>query len=263
MRQFIYAKRFVDTFVNASSSENKPYDIGIETVGDVYNLAVRDKNSIAKYYPIYPKEITVNVAEHDTSDQFTVEFTIPEVNPYLDYTVIFIKKGKQFNDRSNWTCSVHTTSKDNAQTVAKKIGDFVKNNVSLGLSATVNGAKVTVKGPATGEDYSVVFGDELVGLDPTMTQGKTEFMGIEMVKDLAAKCAADAGFNYTAEDAQELYPNIDFDLSDTTTFDVVTVRFTEPRLMGTHEEAVYQIIQIAAPKGVGNTIKTKIMQIAE
>ena len=63
---------------------------------------------------------------------------------------------------------------------------------------------------------------------------------------------------YTYDDFDGLYPNLDFnplaqpDNADTG-FDVYSIRFTEPRLMGTREEAVYQIIQVAFPKGKGAT----------
>ena len=82
-------------------------------------------------------------------------------------------------------------------------------------------------------------------------QGKPAFMDAAMIKDLFAKAAADAGYEYTYDNF-DIYPGYDFnplkqaDAVDTG-FDVFTLRFAEPRVMGTHEEDVYQIIQVVFP----------------
>ena len=255
MRQFIYAKRYVDTFHASSAAENQSYDLGLVDVNGVYNLALRDGKGLEKYYPICSKNLTIVTAKYNgEAEAYTATFTIPEVSPYSDYTVLFVKKGKQFNERANWTCTVHTTTKDNAETVAKKIKTYLINNkASLKLDVSLTGATITVTG-TTFENYEIKLADELMGEPVTQTYAKEEFMGIDMIKDLAAKCAADAGFEYTAEDALELYPALDFDFGDTKEFDVVTLRFTEPRVMGTREEAVYQIIQIAVPIANGDLV---------
>ena len=88
--------------------------------------------------------------------------------------------------------------------------------------------------------------------------GKPAFMDAAMIKDLFAKAAADAGYEYTYDNF-DIYPGYDFnplkqaDAVDTG-FDVYTLRFTEPRVMGTHEEDVYQIIQVAFPTGQGGAL---------
>ena len=248
MKQFIYAKRYVDTFHLSSAAENQSYDLGIVDVDGVYNLALRDGKGLEKYYPICSKDLTIVTAKYSEPEPYLATFTIPEVSPYSDYTVIFVKKGKQFNERANWTCTVHTTTKDNAETVAKKIETYLINNkASLKLGVELNGATINVTSTIVGENYEIKLADELMGEPVTQTYAKDEFMNLPMVKDLAAKCAADAGFEYTAEDALELYPGLETDFSDTTEFGVITLRFTEPRVMGTREESIYQIIQIAVP----------------
>lgn len=202
-------------------------------------------------YPIYPKDLTVNVSEGKAATKMVKEFTVPEITPFLDYTVVFVKTGKGLNDRSNWTCSIHASARDTAETVAAAIKAYADNNKeNLGLDVTVDGAKVTVNGPATGENYEIKLGDELYGEAVTGTAGAPAYMNAKDVMDLAMKCAADAGFEYTYDDFAGLYPNFPFNplaLGNGTDkpFYVVNIRFTEPRLMGTREESVYQMIHVA------------------
>ena len=254
MRQFILAKDF--KVPTEDSPITMPDDAGklviVETkAGENVGLNLVLKRTDAEggdiLYPIYPKDFTWNVAEPGNPTKFRVVITVPDVNPYLDYSVIFTKKGKLFNERANWTATVHTTASSTKATVAAEIAKFVNNNSNtLGLTATVSGAAVTVLGPATGEDYAVTAADELPkSAVATPTAGKTAFMDAAMVQDLMAKCAADMGYEYT-EESDGIYPNYPFKV-EAGKYKVYTLRFTEPRLMGTREEAVYQIIQVAFP----------------
>lgn len=250
MRQFILAKDFKAegaaagelTIAEAIAGEN----VGLNLV-----LKRTDAEGGDILYPIYPKDFTWNVAdgtaEGAKASQFKVVITVTDVNPYLDYSVIFTKKGKLFNERANWTATVHTTASSTKETVAAEIAKFVNNNSNtLGLKATVDAAVVTVIGPATGEDYAVTAADELPkSAVAKPTAGKTAFMDAAMVQDLMAKCAADMGYEYT-EESDGIYPNYPFKV-ESGKYKVYTLRFTEPRLMGTREEAVYQIVQVAFP----------------
>lgn len=256
MRQFILASDF-------KAGELAGVAVGqlglIGTAKKDANLVLRrsDAEGGNILFPIYPKEFTYVKATYQAGATFTAKFTVPAITPYLDYTVTFVKKGKQFNERSNWSACVHAGGADTADTVAAKIAKYVNDNkVTLGLTAEVAGADVTVTAAKVGEDYTVTFGDEMYGTELTaVTQGKPAFMDAEMIKDLFAKSAADRGFEYTYDEF-DIYPGYEFnplkqaDAIDTG-FDVYTLRFTEPRVMGTREEAVYQIIQVAFPKGYG------------
>ena len=263
MRQFILASGYVNTGAVAGqltivTSETNPMVANL-----VLKREVADGGDIL--FPIYKKGLTLVKASYDDANMagatFEAYFTVPEITPYLDYTVTFVKKGKQFNDRSNWSACVHASGSDKAETVAKKIEKFVTDNPSLGLTATAEGAKVTVVAKTKGEDYTISFGDEMYGVllegpvevegKKLPRQGKPAFMDAAMIKDLFAKAAADAGYEYTYDNF-DIYPGYDFnplkqaDAVDTG-FDVFTLRFAEPRVMGTHEEDVYQIIQVVFP----------------
>ena len=244
MRQFILAKDYGTTAGQVSVEEIKEGE-NVVARNLVLHRAPADGGDIL--YPIYPKDFTYNVAEPTGATQFKVVITVPEVDAGLDYSVIFTKKGKLFNERSNWTATVHTTVATTKETVAAEIAKFVNNNTNtLGLTAKVAGAVVTVTGPATGEDFAATAADSLPRTAVAKpTAGKTAFMDAAMVEDLMAKCAADMGYEYT-EESDGIYPKYPFKV-DAGQYKVFTLRFTEPRLMGTREEAVYQIIQVAFP----------------
>ena len=251
MKQFIYAKRYNKEYTDPTAGF-------VRRVGDIWfennNLNLVDENKNIKQYPVFFNErSSIGITGYDAGNVYRAEFSIPEVQPYSDYTVIFIKKGNQFNERSNWTCTIHTGANTNNVGVAKQIETYLKNNkAALQLSVELDGADIAVTGPATGENYEIKLADELLNVEIAQQYGSEGIGTLEYIKDLAAKCAADAGFEYTAEDALELYPGLNFDFTDNDgkkveAFDVVNLRFTEPRLVGTHEESVYQIIHIAMP----------------
>lgn len=256
MRQFILAKDFKTTgaavgeltIAEAIAGENVGLNLvlkrGVSEGGDIL-------------YPIYPKDFSYSKAAYNAGANFTASFTVPAVEANLLYSVIFVKKGTGINERSNWSFEVKSNANDNATTIAAAIRKYVNGAEDLGLNATGEGAEVTVTATKKGEDFAVKLGEELYGIALTeVTAGKAPFMDAAMIKDLAAKCAADAGFEYTYDELEGLYPNLGKsplaqpDSADTG-FTVYTMRFTEPRLTGTREEAVYQIVQVAFPSGKG------------
>lgn len=265
MRQFIFAADYLAELVGDTTDYGKltiTEAATDKTAGENVGLNFVLKRDPAMggdiLYPFYPKDFTYVKATHTPATKFKATLTIDEVNPLMDYTLILTKKGCIFNERCNWTITVHSTKDDTATTVAEKLVKSINlNQPSLGLKATNAEGVVTIEAVTAGKDFGVTPADELFGTKVTVaTKGTEAFMDAKMIKDLFAKCAADAGFEYTYDDFDGLYPNLDFnplaqpDNADTG-FDVYSIRFTEPRLMGTREEAIYQIIQVAFPKGKG------------
>lgn len=256
MRQFILAKQFVDNIDVADAAVG---DLGLVYItGPVTDISTssrgQDKHAnfvlITKdgpiLFPLYPKNLTGSVMRYAEGNAFTATFEIGEINPYLDYVVTFVKKGKQFNERNKWSAVIHSKASDTPETIAKAIVDFVNNNPLLGLIAENEEAVVTVTGKSIGEDYTITFGDELYGTQIyELTQAEPAQGNAAHVRDLFEKCAADRGFTYTGEDL-ELYPGYKVNIEERE-YMIMTLRFTEPRVMGTREEEVYQIIQIAIP----------------
>lgn len=265
MRQFIFAADYLAELVGDTTDYGKLTIVEAatdKTAGENVGLNFVLKRDPAMggdiLYPFYPKDFTYVKATHTPATKFNATLTISEVNPLLDYTLILTKKGCTFNERNNWTVTTHSTKDDTATTVAEKLVKLINlNQPNLGLKATNVAGAITIEAVTAGKDFGVTPADELLGTKVTVaTKGAEAFMDAKMIKDLFAKCAADAGFEYTYDDFDGLYPNLDFnplaqpDNADIG-FDVYSIRFTEPRLMGTREEAVYQIIQVAFPKGKG------------
>lgn len=205
--------------------------------------------------PIYKNKFSYSKMIYQAATAYTSNFTIAEVTPGLDYTVIVAKKGVNFNERFKWTATVRAKSSDTATTVAKALADLITaNGDGSGVTATNNAGKVTITAKEKGVDYKVALADDIFGLAVTETAAKVALADAAYVKDLAMKAAADAGIEYTYDDF--IYPNYPLnplaqpDASDTG-FTIFTLKFAEPREMKTIDTAVNQIVQIALPTGAG------------
>lgn len=147
--------------------------------------------------PFYNNHFSFVKSSYKTAKTFVAEFTIPDVTVMEDHSVIFVKKGIQFNERANWTATVHAyKTSETVDMVAKKIADYVNNNPLLGLTAVASAAKVTVTATKPGVDYELVPADALFGMEITYTtRGEAALNDAEGIKKLADMAAADAGLN--------------------------------------------------------------------
>lgn len=207
-------------------------------------------------YPIFKKNFTFTKGVYSAATTFSAELTIGTVEAYNDYSVIVAKKGLKFNERNKWTSTVHTGVAPTAADVAQKIANHINaNTIGNGVKAVVNGAKITITAVEAGKDYAIVPADGLMGTAVTVSaSGIPAYGDAAYVKDLANKAAADAGFEYTYNDFEGIYPAYPLnplaqpDKADAG-FTIYTLRFAEPREMKTRDEVVHQIIQIAYPTG--------------
>lgn len=207
-------------------------------------------------YPIFKKNFTFTKGVYSAATTFSAELTIGTVEAYNDYSVIVAKKGLKFNERNKWTSTVHTGAAPTAADVAQKIANHINaNTIGNGVKAVVNGAKITITAVEAGKDYAIVPADGLVGTAVTVSaSGIPAYGDAAYVKDLANKAAADAGFEYTYNDFEGIYPAyplnplVQANNADVG-FTIYTLRFAEPREMKTRDEIVHQIIQIAYPTG--------------
>lgn len=207
-------------------------------------------------YPIFKKNFTFTKGVYSAATTFSAELTISTVEAYSDYSVIVAKKGLKFNERNKWTSTVHTGANPTAADVAQKIANHINaNTIGNGVKAVVDGAKITITAVEAGKDYAIVPADGLMGTAVTVSaSGIPAYGDAAYVKDLANKAAADAGFEYTYNDFEGIYPAYPLnplaqpDKADVG-FTIYTLRFAEPREMKTRDEVVHQIIQIAYPTG--------------
>ena len=185
-------------------------------------------------------------------------FTIPAPTTIGEYSMIVALKGVGFNQRNKWTASVYIkdvnkTADELAEALAKAINN---NTAGSKVTATVSEKTLTINGQVVGMDYEVVPADLLTGLAATSTQkGKAAYGDAQYIIDLANKAAADAGFEYTYQEAGELmrphYPLNPLEVSDAADkgFTIFTLSFAEPRDVKTRDEVVNQIVQVAFPTG--------------
>lgn len=206
--------------------------------------------------PFYNKNFRYSKQTYKAATKFAATFTISDLTILADHSVIFVKKGVQFNERSNYTASSYVkNSSKTASDVAKEIVDYVNNNTStLGLTATNSEASITVEAVKAGVDYEIIPADALYGTDVTYTTRGIEGIADEKaVKKFADMAAADAGYEYTyREDAALLYSNYPFNPLATPDkedkgFIIYTLYFAVPRDIKTVDELVNQCVQIILP----------------
>ena len=161
---------------------------------------------------------------------------------------MIVKKGVVFHERNTWTA----TSLAKSTTVADVATDLVKqinaSKETSGMTASNEGGVITLTAAQPGVDFEIVCADELTGVKPTdVTNGIAAILDKAYVEDLASRCAAGKGFNYTAEDAHEIYPGYPEPVADTT-YTLYTLRFKVGRSAAKQrDEQVYQIVHIAVP----------------
>lgn len=252
---------------------------GVETL-DSNGTKIKDKGYIylgksdAKggklVVPIYKNNFSYSKMVYAASTQYTGNFTIADVVAGSDYTVVVVKKGVSFNERNKWTATVRAKAGDTVDTIASALASQITANVGAGVTATPSDGKVTVTAKEKGVDYELTLGDDLFGTAVTQTHATAAVADAKYITDLAIKAAADAGIEYTYQDAGELiYPDFPLnplaqDDSADAGFTVYTIRFAEPREMKTVDQSINQIVQIAVPTSTDaiSTIDTILAALA-
>ena len=226
----------------------------IKDKGYIY-LGKSDTKGGKLVVPIYKNNFSYSKMVYAASTQYTGNFTIADVVAESDYTVVVVKKGVGFNERNKWTATVRAKAADTVDTIAAALASQITANVGAGVTAAVSAGKVTVTAKEKGVDYELTLGDDLFGTAVTQTHATAAVADAKYITDLAIKAAADAGIEYTYQDAGELiYPDFPLnplaqDDSADTGFTVYTIRFAEPREMKTVDQSINQIVQIAVPTG--------------
>ena len=229
--------------------------------GEGYIVLVRQNEQMGNVVlPFHKNHFSYVKGEYDNSKSgfYSAQFTINNVDPFLDYTVIVVKKGKGFNERNKWTATVHSKTSDTPTTIGDKLADAITKNVGAGVVASAAAGVITITSLEKDVDYAVVLADELID---TSLDSETNVMkpygDAQYIIDLANKAAADAGFEYTyQDDLKLLYPKYPLDPlagdpSQDVGYTIYTLRWAEPRDMKTRDEVVHQIVQIALPTGSG------------
>ncbi len=198
------------------------------------------------------KSLTVQKAKYKAGVKFTGKITVPTPEIGKDYTVIVVKKGMQFNVRSNWTFTTRALT-TTAADVAKQITNQINGNtVNLGVKATYTGGAITVTAINFGDDYELIGADMLGNVVPTdVTHGQKAELDKVDIQDLASRCAAGKGFNDTYRDGDSIYPGYP-EVVSSDKYVLYTLRFAVPRVASKQrDEVVYQLVHIAVPQDAG------------
>ena len=192
--------------------------------------------------------LTLQKATNQAAATFTAKVTISSVTAGKEYTIIIIKKGVVFHERNTWTATSYAKSTTVADVAADLVKQINASKETSGMTASNSGGVITLTAAQPGVDFEIVCADELTGVKPTnVTNGIAAILDKAYVEDLASRCAAGKGFNYTAEDAHEIYPGYPEAVADTT-YTLYTLRFKVGRSAAKqHDEQVYQIVHIAVP----------------
>lgn len=189
------------------------------------------------------------------------------------YSLIIVRKGAKFNERNKWTVSVYV--KDTATTATVLAGEFVKtinnNSANSGVTAVDNeDGTFVVTANTPGVAYTLIGADELTyvtekNLITVRGNGDPAINDVAYIKDLADKAAADRGYEYTYQEANNLmYPNYSLNElkqldPDNKGFTVYTLKFAEKRETKTTDTAIKQIVQLAVPSDISlSTLETSL-----
>lgn len=246
-------------YVRKSDKTISPTATGTEITKDCMLIVKRPVNKGGHVViPIHKNKFSYVKGVYQAGKVFKQVFTIPAPTTIGEYSMIVALKGVGFNQRNKWTASVYIkdvnkTADELAEALAKAINN---NTVGSKVVATASEATLTINGQVVGMDYEVIPADLLTGLAVTSTQkGEAAYGDAQYIIDLANKAAADAGFEYTYQEAGELmrphYPLNPLEVSDAADkgFTIFTLSFAEPRDVKTRDEVVNQIVQVAFPTG--------------
>ena len=222
------------------------------TVAPTSNFSIVVGRATGKMPLMFPevdvKSLQVTKASYEAAKKFTAKVTISSVTVGKEYTIIIVKKGVVFHERNTWTATSYAKSTTVADVAADLVKQINASKETSGMTASNDGGVITLTAAQPGVDFEIVCADELTGVKPTsVTNGIAAILDKAYVEDLASRCAAGKGFNYTAEDAHEMYPGYPESVADTT-YVLYTLRFKVGRSAAKQrDEQVYQIVHIAVP----------------
>lgn len=194
------------------------------------------------------KSLQVTKASYEAAKKFTAKITVPTPEKGAHYTVVVVKKGTVFNERSNWTFTTMATTTTAADVAKQIVNQINGNKYNLGVEASNTGGAITITALEDGKDFEVLGADSLSSVATTeVTHGKKAELDKADIQDLASRCAAGRGFTYTGEDGKEIYPGYPEVVSEDQ-YTLYTLRFAVPRASAKQrDEVVYQTVHIAVP----------------
>lgn len=207
------------------------------------------------YTPFIANRFSYVKSVYSAATKFVASLTIPKATPFVDYTVIVARKGELFNFRNKWTSTIHSNARDTVDSIAEKIVKHINaNSANSGMTAENADGTITFTASKAGMDYEIIPADVITEVPVTVTtRGNAAQNDFVAIKDMMMKAAADNGFEYTYNEIEGIYPALGGEylnwVNNAGGYTVYTLKFTEPRQVGTRNDYVNQIVQIAYPTG--------------
>lgn len=218
-----------------------------------FSIAYGRPNSQAVVIPVDFASARITISTPQAGKMFKAEITIPEPVAGKDYTLQLIKLGTEKHERYSWTVTDNGSHKTTANAMAKSLGDQLTNMIEAGneqldgLKVTVAEAKITIEAKKNYQGWNLIAGDDLVGIDATITAAVAPTLDAAYVKNLASFCAQNRGFSNVYRDGASIYPGYPMEVEDKK-YKMYSIQFKYPRKYGrTRDEAPIQELVIVVP----------------
>lgn len=202
--------------------------------------------------------LTVVKATKKAATTFSAVVPVANVVAGAEYGIMVIKKGVVFHERNTWTATSYAKTSNTDAVIADLIKQINASSETSGVKAEAAEGGIKVTAVTAGIDYEVKGVDELTGVEVPTIAGEPATLDDAYMKDLASRCAAGKGFNYTAEDAHEMYPGYpEATTSAADAWTLYTLRFKVGRSAAKQrDEQVYQLVHIAIPENNSELLDT-------
>lgn len=214
------------------------------TAGNFTILYRRSTDAQVKNFDVDYNSLTISKSLSQKAEAKKMTVTVPATVAKETYGFTIVKKGKTFNERTNYNYSEYAKEANKQNDVASTLVKVVNANTeNTGVKATVSNDTITLENEV-GEDFNVTSELCTVKLIQDFTPA---VLDTAYVKDLAQRCVGGKGVNYLAEDGKELYPGYPEDVTSDD-YCMYTLRFANKRAASSQVgDSVYQTIHVVVP----------------
>lgn len=212
--------------------------------GNFTILYRRSTDAQVKNFDVDYNSLTISKSLSQAAIPKQMNITVPVTVAKETYGFTIVKKGKTFNERTNYSYSEYAKEANKQNDVAAALVKVVNANTeNTGIKATVSNNTITLENTVD-EDFNVT--SELCTVE-SVQDFTPAVLDKAYVKDLAQRCVGGKGVNYLAEDGKELYPGYPEDVTSDY-YLMYTLRFANKRAASSQVgDSVYQTIHIVVP----------------
>lgn len=274
MKQFILATAFA-TSTASPLVRNTLYLIKDSTDKYLQLIWGKGANAVPSNIILDKENLSYEKTTYTAGVAGVFSFTIPTPADNTDYVVNIYKLGAVFNERNEFTTSVHKTS---SASTAALLGPELAKQINLtqdqsGVVATASGATVTitikdprkpVKVEAFYETHTAANGYVKTAISVTnSTANVLPVADTAWVKDLAHQCIGDRGVGYTEVGGSDLFTPIDSEIT-AAGYNIYTITSYAPRYDHRKDEPLYHKVHIAVPSTTSaSTLEAALTSIIE